>query len=461
MPIDAAQRQELTNEAGIALADAVPAGWQRIDLVCAVDPERWTLTVLPENGPTPPVPGKTKESLLRLRERMAEPDGTTWSSARLFIDAPSRVYVKYHFTRDVQFGDLSTAEEQNRLWGLVSNLVTNSCPPDWTEAGITYRAVGQHLELRATVRHATDGALESWTPRVEVGELLTRLRAAMYRPGRGTWSEVTAVVRLDSRIDSRYTWDDEPAWETEPPASAAIRELADFPRDDGMVPAWLAERAGRAAVVTLAHDPDDSIATDAALTAASQAAAELELDPSRYRVGEVADDAWCLIPDGGQWSVFWAHGEQRHRERTFPTATEAARYFAGHLHLNRSAFRGELPPDAKRPTKAWPIQPMSDDGGLSLYAGKQLVTLPPGIEMDRYGDPSGNTLFAARTAFTHRSHKAEREQREYHVYRLTRSVRAITGTAVPWYDQEGGGTAYVLARSVADLLADGSLIELA
>nr|WP_225954960.1 TNT domain-containing protein [Kibdelosporangium phytohabitans] len=69
-------------------------------------------------------------------------------------------------------------------------------------------------------------------------------------------------------------------------------------------------------------------------------------------------------------------------------------------------------------------------------------------------------MFAARTEFTHRSHKAEREQCEYHVYRLTRSVRAITGTAVAWYDQAGGGTAYVVERSVADLLADGSLVDI-
>ncbi|MBN6039836.1 TNT domain-containing protein [Amycolatopsis sp. 195334CR] len=461
MPIDAAQRQELTNAAGLALADAVPAGWRRIDLLCTTAPERWTLTVLPETGTTPPVPEKTRESLLRLREAMAEPDGTSWSSARLFIDAPGTVYVKYHFAADLPFGPLSTVEDQHRLWGLVSNLVTSSCPPDWAEAAIAYRAAGEHVELRATVRRATDGAVEPWTPRPEVGELLARLRAAMYRAGRGTWNEVTAVVHLDSRIDSRYTWDDEPAWDTEPPASAAVRELADFPRDDGMVPGWLAERAGKAAVRTLAHDPDDALATRAALTAAEQAAVELGLDPSRYRVGESADGAWCLAPDNGRWSVFWAQGEQRHRRATFPTALEAARAFVGHLHLNQAAFRGELPPDAKRPTRAWPIQPMSDDGGLSLYEGKQLVTLPPGIEVDRYGDPSGNTLFAARTGFTHRSHKAEREQREYHLYRLTRSVRAITGTAVPWYEQAGGGTAYVLARSVADLLADGSLIELA
>jgi len=39
-------------------------------------------------------------------------------------------------------------------------------------------------------------------------------------------------------------------------------------------------------------------------------------------------------------------------------------------------------------------------------------------------------------------------------------VRAIVGSSVAWYDEAGGGTAYVLERSIADLLADGSAEEL-
>lgn len=352
------------------------------------------------------------------------------------------------------------ADQQDRILGLISNLVGNFCPPDWSQVMITYRAVGDYTELPVLVRRATDGGLNRWTPRPELAGLFGELRAGMYRPGRGTWNEVTAHVHLDSRIEVSYTWDQEPTWDGEPSASAFVRELADFPRDAGMVPDWLADRVGRAAVATLTDESDADIAAKEALAAAGQAAVELELDPARYRVGEIADGAWCLVPEDGRWSVFWAQGEERVERADFATAREAVRYFTGHLYLNRSAFRDELPPDAKRPTSAWPIQPMSDDGGLSLYQGKRLVTLPPGTEMDRYGDPSGNTLFAARTEFTHRSHKAERAQREYHLYRLTEPVRAITGTAVPWYDQAGGGTAYVLARSVADLLADGSLVEI-
>ena len=45
----------------------------------------------------------------------------------------------------------------------------------------------------------------------------------------------------------------------------------------------------------------------------------------------------------------------------------------------------------------------------------------------------------------------------YHVYRVRRELQVISGLAVPWFDQPGGGTAYVLPHPVAQLVADGSL----
>ena len=36
----------------------------------------------------------------------------------------------------------------------------------------------------------------------------------------------------------------------------------------------------------------------------------------------------------------------------------------------------------------------------------------------------------------------------------------LTGTAIPWFDQPGGGTAYLLPESVDGLLAAGVLADL-
>ncbi len=344
-------------------------------------------------------------------------------------------------------------EEQNELWRDITNLVVHFVPSDSSLVMLTYRAIGDYHELVVMVRRATNGDLYLWDPPEELLDVLERLRAGMYRPGRGTWFQVSAHIQLNSRWEFGYTWDDQPSWDGEPPLSALVRELELFPRDESTVPGWLAGAVGRSTVAMLggAKDP---------LRMAEEAVAELGVDPRLARVGEVADGAWCLVAEDGRWNVFLAHGEDRRESVGFDSASKAARYFVGNLYLHRDAFRDELPPEAKRHIDEWPIQPMGGDIELTLYKGKRLVTLPPGTELDRYGDPSGNTLYTAGTEFPYRSHHADQAQDEYHVYRLRYAVRALTGTAVPWFDQPGGGVAFLLERSVADLLADGVLEEI-
>lgn len=511
MPRDASQWREQSHEVGNALVDAAPPGWRRIDLVSRinVDVQDFVLTVLMGDGSQAAVavPEQVVPAVLGMREAFYQPDDGTWFSMRYMLDPPGSIQTLFNrdwdphwepaidpagWVRDLERfprdpsriqpwlrARLAEAghpvpedvpverprppldpEDQDWYWRQIGNIVAMSVPPDWSRVMLTYRAIGGHVELPVMVRRVTDGGLELWEPPSEVGELLAELRAGMYREGRGTWFQVTAHVALDSSVDYDYTWDDEPAWDGPRPVGEFPRELARFPRTGESLPGWLAEVVGTAGAATLAGTADSEAAAKDALRAAEDAAAELEIPPARYRIGEVADGAWCLVRDGDGWAVFWAQGEDRLELATFPTAAGAARYFTGHLYLNRAAFRDELPPDAKRPTAEWPIQPVGGDVGLQMYGGKRLVTLPPGTELDRYGEPSGNTLYAARTEWENRSEPAEIRDWPYHVYRLRRPVRAVTGTVIPWYDQPGGGTAYVLERPVADLLAEGAVEEI-
>lgn len=107
----------------------------------------------------------------------------------------------------------------------------------------------------------------------------------------------------------------------------------------------------------------------------------------------------------------------------------------------------------------WPIQPLAGEPPLTLFRGKQLTTLPEGTEVDRYGDPTGNLTYAVGTPFSRRSLVPDWINRPYRVYRVVRPTDALTGAAIPWFDQPGGGTAYVLSRSVAELLETGHLEE--
>lgn len=107
----------------------------------------------------------------------------------------------------------------------------------------------------------------------------------------------------------------------------------------------------------------------------------------------------------------------------------------------------------------WKIQPLSGEPPLTLYRDKRMVMLPAGTEVDRYGEPDGNVTYAARTQYQHRSLPADWSNQQYHLYRLQRPIEALTGVAVPWFDQPGGGTAFVLPTSIRELLSDGSIVE--
>jgi hypothetical protein len=201
---------------------------------------------------------------------------------------------------------------------------------------------------------------------------------------------------------------------------------------------------------------------------------ELGVDPSVYRVGEVADDAWCLMHDHDGWSVFWSERGGRHNTVSFATADQAAAHLLGTLVIVPSRMRGPDQPagptaapnrSATDATDCAPsggdaaIPPLPGEPPLTLLRDRRSIELPAGSVVDRFGTPGGNLVYAARTPYENRSLPPEWINSGYHVYRLQRPLRALTGVAVPWFEQPGGGTAYVLPRSVQELLDDGTLVE--
>lgn len=112
------------------------------------------------------------------------------------------------------------------------------------------------------------------------------------------------------------------------------------------------------------------------------------------------------------------------------------------------------------PPAEWPIQPLNGEPPLTLFRGKRLLELQPGTEVDRFGGPDGNLTYVAGTPFEQRSLVPEWVHRPYHVYRVLRPMQALTGGAIPWFDQPGGGTAYLLPRAVEELLGNGDLVEI-
>lgn len=115
-------------------------------------------------------------------------------------------------------------------------------------------------------------------------------------------------------------------------------------------------------------------------------------------------------------------------------------------------------PTSRKP-QDWPIQPRPGEPPLTLFRGKQLMELLPGMDVDRYGDATGNLTYAAGTPFERRSLVPEWVNRPYRAYRVVKPTSALTGVAIPWFDQPGGGVAYLLNQSIAELLESGHLVE--
>jgi hypothetical protein len=107
----------------------------------------------------------------------------------------------------------------------------------------------------------------------------------------------------------------------------------------------------------------------------------------------------------------------------------------------------------------WPISPLPGEPPLTLFRGKRLVELEPGMEIDRFGEDDGNLVYAQGTPFRERSLVPEWVERPYHVYQVRQPVQVLTGAAIPWFDQPGGGTAYLLPDAIGELVAMGRLVE--
>ncbi|WP_285497432.1 TNT domain-containing protein [Actinomadura sp. NBRC 104425] len=174
---------------------------------------------------------------------------------------------------------------------------------------------------------------------------------------------------------------------------------------------------------------------------------ELGVDSGAYRIGEVVDGAWCMVPEGGRWAVFQSRHGERRRHAMFDTPEQAATYLVGGLLFK---------PGHK--SKDGAIEPLPGEPPLTLFRNRQMIELPPGTTVDRYGDNSGNVAFTAGTPLPQRSLPPDWANRPYQMFRLQRPLKVLMGVTLPSFDQPGGGTAYIFERSFAELLADGSLV---
>src|SRR5262249_39267089 len=88
-------------------------------------------------------------------------------------------------------------------------------PEGWGRVAAQFGQVGEYAEIE--VRAIGDGESVSLCPPPQLGQLLARLRSAMYQPGSGTWFKGTLTLEAPSSFQFDYDMENEPTWR-QPPA---------------------------------------------------------------------------------------------------------------------------------------------------------------------------------------------------------------------------------------------------
>lgn len=119
------------------------------------------------------------------------------------------------------------ATEQDTLVKQIGLALLRAAPRDWRRVTAQYRAVGRYHELTGEVATG-DGQTHEWVATHDIATLFGKLRAGMYRDGRGTW--FNARYQLDHPSSYNLEYDrEEPEWDLAPPPQAYADELRMFP----------------------------------------------------------------------------------------------------------------------------------------------------------------------------------------------------------------------------------------
>lgn len=202
-------------------------------------------------------------------------------------------------------------------------------------------------------------------------------------------------------------------------------------------------------------EPSPELRASEALTVLRKRLGELGVTPGAYRIGEAADDAWCLRRVQVGWEVARHVDGEPVDPAYFPRAEAAARFLLGTLLLNPARAAAGAPEETEPPTD-WPIGPLRGEPPLHFYRAKRIVTLQPGTTLRRFGNEAGNLVHTEDTVFTETSLAAEREH-DRHGYVVRRPVRVLTGITVPWGGSRGGAVAYLLPRAIGHHVESGAL----
>ncbi|MFD2417990.1 TNT domain-containing protein [Amycolatopsis pigmentata] len=199
------------------------------------------------------------------------------------------------------------------------------------------------------------------------------------------------------------------------------------------------------------EDPPMGLRAAEILTLVRRRLTEYGIPDEAYRIGEFAEQAWCLVRTPASWEVVGPDGGE---PAVFAHVEGAARFLLGSLLL----YPARVPERHSEPAD-WPIVPMRGEPPLNFFRAKRLIVLGAGTTVLRFGNEAGNLVHEESARFPEASLAPEREQLRQ-VYRVLRPLRVLTGVTLPWGPMPGGAVAYFLPRTLAQHRETGALERL-
>jgi len=431
-------------------------------------------------------PRELVEFYRQLRAGMYREEPGTWSAASTVVEYPIKISINYLFKEDPRWRQVPSRTAVLDELEMYSRTPDNVA--DWMKAILPNAE--RVAEVAGRFRHARvfdyrdhsgrPVANRPPVPEIEVAQVLEYLNTAhVVMSGRGFDNDLfdpssAADVPAASHTDGAWIWS---ASVPHYLAKHGVPPEADFVahiRGNGFTPPQLDQEAKDAAYIALTGEipapqaaaptaPASGELTDRdrrVLAIIERRVCEAGAIPEAYRILDSAEGAMCLEHVDGEWQVAdYERGKPRNPQR-FKQLWDAGAFLLGSLTVIPSALRaGGSDRNTAKALNDWPVQPRPGEPPLTLLSEKHMAVLMPGREVVRYGQPTGNLTFAVGTEFAAMSLRAEREQQGPRNYRVMRELRTLSGQIVPWHNQPGGGTGYLLPKSVDDHLADGSLTE--
>ncbi|MEV4319762.1 glycohydrolase toxin TNT-related protein [Actinocrispum sp. NPDC049592] len=449
---------------GNALAQAAPAGWSGMTVECEALVSRMvvTVTVSMADGTTLSwaPPAMVSQWLYRLRMRDYHPGRGVWFRARFEL-SPGMPLV-----RDVDALTPPSSVTPELAAAELQLLPRNAdAIPRWL----------LDAAVRAPREDEPDGQLEmvrlfdgpgvvyrpvlSEDEREAVLEYLTA--APLVLSSRGLTEDVLAgneepVVPMGFHTDGRFVWPSSAAYYLSvhgvPPALPLVSRIrAKQHRPTVNVPAIVMDRAAALAMGRPWDESEVDIKANEAFRVVESVIIDKRISPRYYSVLAEREGAWNLVRDGDRYRVQWSQDQRS--AIVFDDVRQASAYLAGQLTANAAELEYELGEEIP----AWqsPLVVLSDDPPVEAFASVSTMMIED-LEVDRYGEPDGNLVYAAGTPFEQRGLPAEFAQRPYHRYRITGGQWRVVAVV-----SANGGHGYVLPSAINEYLRSGHIEEIA